>query len=190
MQGAWRSWRPSRLVNETTSLAALVSAVVVLGFTLWPSAKPDPGIERGADLEVLEVERYVTVAEWLRRLSSSQADFEARRREYEKDDHATNVTGVLAYVHVSARGFKRSELKIRWSVYKHPAREPLTRRIWNEVADTKIEAETPLDDIVLEQWIAAVSGPKRYFIRFEVRNGDGALLDVADSKPFPGLLPR
>jgi hypothetical protein len=185
-----RRWRPSRLATETTSYAALISALVAVGFTLWPSLKPDPGTERGADIEVLEVERYVTVAEWLRRISPSPADFDARRKEYEKDGFLTDATGQLAYVHITARGFKRDELSIRWSVYKHPAREPRTRGGWDDVDDTTIEAETPLDDVVLEQWIGPVPGPKSYFVRFEVRTDSGILLAVADSKPFHGLLPR
>ena len=185
-----RQWRPSRLATEMTSVFALISALVAIGFTLWPSLKPDPGTERGADLEVLEVERYVTVAEWLRRISSSRADLDARRKDYEKGGYATNVTGQLAYVHVSARGFKRNELAIRWSVYKHPAREPRARGNWDEIDDTMIKAETPLDDVVLEQWIGPVPGPKRYFVRFEVRTKGGTLLDVADSRPFRGLIPR
>jgi hypothetical protein len=175
---------------EISTVVALVSALVAVAFTLWPSLKPDPGNERGADLDVLEVERYVTVEEWLRRISSSKADFATRRREYEKHGFATNVIGELAYVHVSARGFKRGELGIRWSVYKHPAREPRIRGSWDEIDDTTIKAETPLDDVVVEQWIGPVPGPKRYFVRFEVRTRDGALLAVADSKPFRGLVAR
>lgn len=185
-----RTWRPSRLATETSTVVALISAVVAVGFTLWPSLRPDPGNERGANLEVLDVERHVTVAEWLRRISSSPADFDARRRDYEENGYLTDVTGELAYVHVSARGFKRRELAIRWSVYRHPAREPRTRGGWDEIDDTTIEAETPLDDVVLEQWIGPVPGPRHYFVRFEVRTKSGTLLDVADSKPFPGLLPR
>lgn len=185
-----RAWRPSRLATELTSVAALISALVAMGFTLWPSLKPDPGNERGADLEVLEVERYVTVAEWLRRISSSPADLDARLAEYEEDGYSTGITGQLAYVHVSARGFKRDELAIRWSMYEHPARVPLARGTWDEVDDTTIKAETPLDDVVLEQWMDPVLGRERYFVRFEVRTKHGALLDVADSKPFHGLQPR
>ena len=118
------------------------------------------------------------------------ADFDARRREYQEAGYVTNVTGELVYVHVSARGFKRDELSIRWSVYKHPAREPRSRGGWDEIDDTTIKAETPLDDVVIEQWIGPVPGPKRYFVRFEVRTDTGTLLAVADSKPFRGLLPR
>ena len=183
-------WRPSRLATETSSVIALVSAVVAVGFTLSPSWKPDPGNERGADLQVLEVERYVSVAEWLRRRSSSPEDFDARRKDYEEQGFLTGVTGELAYVRISARGFKRNELAIRWSVYKHPAREPRARGSWDDIDDTMIKAETPLDDVVLEQWIGPVPGPKRYFVRFEVRTKSGMLLAIADSKPFRGLFPR
>jgi hypothetical protein len=185
-----RTSRAAGLVSALTVLIALGSSLVALGFSLWPTLKPDPGTELGAAVEVLAVERYVTEDEWLRRMSASADDFAVRRAERVRDGRRTDVPGELAYVRVSVRGFKGDKLRLRWAVYDYPAQEPRDVTSWTDVEDTEIEFDAPRDDMVVEQWLGPVPAPRRYFVRFAVRTGAGALLDIADSKPFVGLEAR
>jgi hypothetical protein len=163
------------------------SGVTALAFTLWPSWTPDPRSELGARATVLAVEREITVKQWLRRTSSSDKDFDARVADWERRSGSTDIHGELAYVRLSVRGFKRRDVRFRWSIYRESDQERRDQGGDVVIPDSVVHLEAPVDDVVMEQWMGPVPGPQLYFARFEVRTPAGALLDVADSKPFRGL---
>jgi hypothetical protein len=177
----------TKLAGAASALILFASGVTALAFTLWPSLTPDPRSELGARATVLAVERNITVKEWLHRASSSEEDFAKRLATWEKRSGSTAIHGELAYVRLSVRGFKRRDVRFRWSIYKQSNQERREQGGAEVIPDSVVRLEAPVDDVVMEQWMGPVPGPELYFARFEVRTPEGALLDVADSKPFRGL---
>ena len=179
---------PSRILAGGTAAIALISALVALGFSLKPDWKPDPRDAIGAHATVLAVERKVTVANWLRRISPP-GELKARRREWIEQSGTTAIAGELAYVRLSVRGFKRRKVDLRWAVYEQRTQRRLRGAGAGSQANrsTTVVLEAPTDELVVEQWLLPVDAPDEYFVRFEVRSPQGTLLDVADSEPFKGI---
>jgi hypothetical protein len=194
----WRrlaSYRP-KVATGTAAFVALASSVVALGFSLWPSLKPDPGDEFSAHATVLAVERYVTVDEYLARSSVSPQNFAERRREWQgREGHSsTELSGFLAYVRVVLKGFKHGEVRLTWSFYSYKTKQrvhpdPAVKRPF-EAPKTIVAAAAPSDETVVEQPLPSMPTGKSYFVRFELRTENGVLLDIADSKRFNGLVVR
>ena len=182
------SGRATKLVAGATALVVLISSGVALGFTLRPSMKPDPRDEAGASALVLAVERNVTVEEWLQRTSVSREDLLSRRAAWQRvaGSESTSIEGPLAYVRISLKGYKRKEVRVRWSIYRTTTLERLDEGPAYAAPTTTFKADAPSDTIVLEQPLPPETGPDRYFARFEIRTPDGTLLEMADSKPFRG----
>jgi hypothetical protein len=173
-----------------TAAVALVSSVVALTFELWPSLRPDPRSELGATASVLAVERNVTLGEWMQRVSRTDADLRRRRKSYIASGGSRGgllIPGQLAYVRTSVRGFKRRDVTLRWSIYDARTQERRREDSWDRANRSGLALGAPRDESVAEIWLPAVVGARKYFVRIEVRDGDGALLAIADSEPFRGL---
>ena len=197
LEGAGRSTETSRRrlgavgVAVITSAVALGSSVVALTFELWPSLRPDPRSDVGATASVLAVERNVTLGEWMRRVSQTHDDLLRRRKEYIESGGSQGgllIPGQLAYVRTSVRGFKRRDVTVRWSIYDARTQERGQEDSWDRANRSGLALGAPRDESVSEIWLQPVVGARRqYFVRIEIRDEDGVLLTIADSKPFRGL---
>jgi hypothetical protein len=173
-----------------TAVVALVSGVVALTFDLWPSLRPDPRTDVGATASVLAVERNVKLGEWMRRVSQTDADLRRRQRKYFASGGSRDgllIPGQLAYVRASVRGFKRRDVTLRWSIYDARTKEREREDSWDRANRSGLALGAPRDESVAEIWLQPVVGARTYFVRIEIRDDDGVLLAIADSKPFRGL---
>lgn len=179
-------------VALATGLVALVAAVAGLVFDFWPSLRPDPRSELGADIVVLAVERKVSVREWMRRAAGTSEEYQRRRDEAlpeTESPEGLSIRGFVAYAEVSVRGFKRRTVVLQYAIYDRLSQT----RVWTSRAEqgqnSVISLDAPRDEFVAELWVQPVQPPRRsYFLRVEVREPDGgALLAMADSRPFRGL---
>ena len=182
---------PKATAAVITSVVALIAAFIGLGFDLWPTLRPDPRTDVGADLTIVAVERNVTLRDWMRRSSGSPEEYRRRRAEYVREAEGVGAMafpGELAYVEVSVRGFKRRGVILNWAVYNARASERTTVESSMEQGQhTSVGLDAPKDEFVAELWIEPVFGRRLYFVRAEAREPDGTLLAIADSKPFRGL---
>jgi hypothetical protein len=182
--------RPRTLtVAAATAVVALATALLGLVFDLWPSLKPDPRTEVGADTAVLAVDRYVSRGEYLKRRFVAPADYaRARRAEIAAAGGAggLKIRGELAYVRVDLHGFKGRRVLLLYSIYDATSHS----RIGEAKAESRWTGDSPDDRFIAEVWLHPVVHVKRrYLVRVEVRDPRGVLLSVADSAPFAGLDP-
>jgi hypothetical protein len=196
--------RPRRVgtaaIALTTAVVALVSSGIGLVFDLFPDLRPDPRTTRAATLRVATMERGVTVGDWLQRISSSPKDLRRRRDEVlrgvglKAGDPLSRAArdqlkapGSVFFVDTTIQGLKRSSVTLRWSVYDARTRGRTTRRNLHDVPALGIRLETPADRSVVQVWTPYVTRRGPWFLRFELRTGDGTSLAVADSRRFHGL---
>ncbi len=186
-----------------TAVLALASGVVGFVFDLFPGLRPDPRTNRGAEMRVLQSEPQVAVGDWLRRTTRSEAELRERTVEYlrlgdgegepdpdpDSPDAQAELTvpGRLFYVHTTIEGLKRSRVRLRWSIYSHRSMQRVRRAGLRDVEALRVRLDAPTDRSVHQVWTPLVVARGRYFVRFELRDREGALLAVADSPPFAGL---
>jgi hypothetical protein len=170
---------------------AFATSVVALVFTLWPGLKPDPRDRLNAQVSVFAVDRGVTLEAWLRRTTFSEDEYREARARYlaslgvaEKDASGLLASsGQSAYVASTVEGFKRRSVRLRWSLYDHATNRRLPQ--FSNESGARLNLEAPSDRTLQEIWLPPL-GRGRYFLRVALYDGDGTLLDVADSRPFRG----
>jgi hypothetical protein len=183
--------RPRALtVAAVTAAVTLASGVFGLFFDLWPSARPDPRAQVGADVAIVAIDRYVTRDEYLKRRYATPALYDkARKAEVALAGGTGGLTipGQLAYVRVQLHGMKGSRVSLLYSLYDARSQT----RIKDATEQSHWSGDAPDDRFIAEVWLQPVIGPQRdYSVRVEVRDTQGVLLGFADSRPFKGLDPR
>ncbi len=176
------------VVVATTAGVALLAALLGLAFDLWPTLRPDPRTELSADVRVLAIERKVSLDEFMRRTSGSQAAYRRQRAAYVRENGSAAglaFHGELAYVQLAVRGFKGRDVTVKWSVYDARSKTRVRAAPESERLRALASLDAPSDQFVAELWIEPVYAG-RYFVRIEVRDGR-TLLAIADSTPFTGL---
>jgi hypothetical protein len=178
-----------------TAALALVSTVVTLVFTIWPELRPDPRERLGAEVSIFAVEPAVEYDAWLRRTSANGRELKQRRREYLR--HATlrgerltkrdkeqllAVRGNSVYVRSTIEGFKRRNVRLRWSMYD--ARRRTRQPDFDDVPAADVDLNAPTDRSVTQLWISPTPPDKLVFVRVELLSRDSTLLAVADTPPF------
>jgi hypothetical protein len=183
-----------------TALLALASGGIGLMFDLVPDLRPDPGTKRAGALNVVTMERGVTIGDWLQRTSVSPEDFRDRRDEVLRSldvpigdppspraREQMGVEGSVFFVDTTIEGLKHSSVTLRWSVYDARTRGRVARRNLQDVEALGLRLETPADRSVVQVWTPYITHPGPWFVRFELRTDDGTALAVADSRRFRGL---
>jgi hypothetical protein len=184
-----------------TALLALASAGVGLVFDLKPELRPDPRTTLRAELSVFAVEQQVPVDDWLHRVTTNQKAYRARRARFLRDAFEDvpkpsaqdvraqlAVTGELFYVRTEINGFKRRSLRLRWSMYGARSQRRLATEGLQNVTGAELVGAAPSDASVSLVWTPAVPAQGLCFARFELIEPAGAVLAVADSQRFPGLI--
>jgi len=173
-----------------TAVAALVAALVGLAFDLWPTLRPDPRTQLGADVRVRAIERNVSLGEFMRRKLGSEGAYRRWRARFVRENGAAGLAfqGEMVYVWLSVRGYKGRDVTLNWSVYDARTKARVRAPVETERRQSLASLEAPTDEFVAEQWIEPVYAPSRYFVRIEIRDG-ATLLAIADSEPFEGLRP-
>ena len=181
---------------------ALGSAAIGLVFDVKPDLRPDPRTTLSAEISVFAVERNVPTEDWLRRVTTSERAYRAKRdaivaEQFEGDTKPTPAEiadvlateGQLAYVRTRIVGFKRRSLTLRWSIYNARTQRRLApgERLSNATG-AEIVGQAPSDESVSLVWLPMVVARGQYFARFEIVDPDGVVLAVADSQKFPGLI--
>jgi hypothetical protein len=183
-------WRPSAGFAAVTAVIALISAIIGLVFDLWPSLRPDPRTELGSEVTVLEVHPYVTMREFLRRTTVSTSQYR-RRLQAEMaarggSREALEIPGYMAYVRISARGFKRRRLSMHWFYIDPRSRRRQRTHTWRPTSES-VAGEAPNDEFVAELWLPPIFDRRLHLLRIEIRNPDGGLLAIDNSRAFRGL---
>jgi hypothetical protein len=179
-----------------TALLALASSLVALVFTLWPELKPDPRERLGADVAVFSVEPGVRYGDWLERTSPTDEVLDRRREDYVEraalpgqltaaDQRALlGVTGGVAYVRLTIEGFKRRNVRLRWSMYEARSGRRVGDRGFHDVPAAEVDLDAPTDRSVVQLWFPPPPSPGEKFVRVELSSAAGVLLAVADSERF------
>jgi hypothetical protein len=180
-------------MTAVTAGVALVSAVVALGFALWPTLKPDPRENLSAKLSVFAVDPHVNYDAWLRRTSWTRDGYNRRRRTYLDSNGVHDgpaarailrTPGVVVYVASEIHGFKRRSVAMRWSLYdEHHTRLPE----FSDQPAANVHLEAPTDRTIQQLWVPSPQRDGSYYVRVELFAGDGAELAVADTPRFRGF---
>lgn len=192
-----RRWPPRLTVGSATALITLVAGAVALVLTLAPRLAPDPGVNYRADIEVMAVDRQVTLGEHLRRTSVPPVTYARRLAAYRRAEPGNpsdeevrgnlSISGASAYVSLTIEGFKRRSVTLRWSMYDARRRRRVTEEGYSNVPVADVRGEAPTDRTVVEVWTEAPLDDRSYFLRLALYDKEnGTMLDVADSKPFRG----
>ena len=180
-------WR--RVGPWTAASVAFATSLIALVFTLWPGLKPDPRDRLNAQVSVFAVDRQVTLEEWLRRTTFSEDEYRAARDRYLESVGVarTDADGLLAsagqsaYVASIVEGFKRRSVRLRWSLYEQATDRRIPR--FSNQSGARLSLEAPSDRTLQEIWLPPL--PRgMYYMRVALYDGDGTLLDVADSRAF------
>ena len=193
--------KPRRRVSATTyalatALIALLSSGTSLLFTLNPGWRPDPRTTRSADVAVVAFET-ATRGEWVRR-SIPKAEQERTLRAVFADEGvdlsdpasvkaARRRPGTLFFVQTKVEGFKRDNVTLAWSIYDARTRSRLKDDELSDQDASEVRADAPTDRSVARLWAPDPyddEGPGPFFARFELRDENGVVLAIADSKPF------
>jgi hypothetical protein len=98
------------------------------------------------------------------------------------------VAGDVVYVRVAVDGFKGRTVSLRWSLY-HAAGG---RRV-SELSDqsgSHLTLQAPRDRTTQQLWVPDLVRGGTYFVRVELYDDRGTMLDVANSPHFRGLRPH
>lgn len=181
------------VVTAVTAGVALVSALVALGFQLWPTLKPDPREKLSASLSVFAVDPGVSYDAWLRRISPTPNEYRRHRHTYLASNgvhggSAANAIlrtpGLVVYVASEIHGFKRRSTTMRWSLYdEHHKRLPE----FSDQPPVHVHLEAPTDRTIQQLWVPSPQRDGSYFVRVELLVTDGAMLAVADTPRFRGF---
>lgn len=183
-----RRFSTALTVTALTAGVALLSGGIGLVFDLWPGLRPDPHTERSSSERIVAVDRYVSRLDYLRRRYPDPRAFQ-RAKAHELSLAAgqsagLKIKGELVYIQVAIHGFKGGHVTLQRSVYDEVSRQRVvparTESLWTGAA--------PSDQWIAEMWLGPVVGPRRkFFVRAEIRDDQGVLLAIADSRPFSGL---
>lgn len=187
---------PEKLRRRVT-LTTIGAAIGVLGaistfvYNVRPDLKPDPRTDRSADVSIFAVDRGVSLDSWLRRVAPDHATYKKRRAGYVKEGVFMSTRGEVAYVDSTVKGFKRRETSISYSIYDAKTKARLPARALSDVVGSTRKLDAPNDRAVVQLWLPPIFDPTRkFYVRVEVRDSDGNILAVADSKRFVGLRMR
>jgi hypothetical protein len=185
-----------------TAAIALVGGVTGLVFDLSPGLRPDPRNTRSADVKVIAVETGVRQGDWLDRATPSKQEADRKLRALvrakagDPDDPADVAAvrrerGTLIYVQTTVEGFKRDDVRLRWSVYDARTKRRVRDRELHDQEAVEVRLAAPTDRSVTQTWapdpLVEEDGRGPFFTRFELRDEDGIVLAVTDSEPFtPG----
>lgn len=177
-----------------TAGLALAGSVVTLLFTLVPDLKPDPHEKIGAAVEILAVERKVSVSEWLKR--AFPGDLHAATERLFDKDGVPGYHGEVVYVRVQVDGFKHGHVTL--TVRLHDARSqseielpstPIDPERFSRVSSKTIDS--PSRSSVQVLFLPNLTYETRHeFLRAELYEKDGVL--AVDDSPtlVHGLIPR
>jgi hypothetical protein len=191
--------RFSRLTKGTWTMTvaavALLGSLLSIGFTLFPSLKPDPRDHVAAALSVFGVDPGVTMGDFLRR--AHPGDWKAAARAYGIDPGGAQLgfPGEVVYVRTQVDGYKHRSVTLIASFYDARTQSRLDPSALggqqNTVA-TKIGLDSPSSSSVQLFFIPDLKGEPPVIIRVEMYDSRG-MLAVADSPvirdgraPLPG----
>lgn len=180
-----------------TALIALVSSGVGLVFDLFPGWRPDPRVQRSAEVAVVAVEPGVEIGSWLTRTATSdaqlrrertgairEAGYDPQRASPAEREDALTQPGTVFFVQTKVEGLKRDRVALHWSIYRRNGRRVRDPSLHDREAAT-VRLDAPTDRFVIQVWTpepTTDTGP--FFARFELRDRGGVALAVADSRPF------
>lgn len=155
-------------------LAATASGVL---FDVFPSLKPDPGVELAVDMRVVGVDRGVRFSDYWKRIREKGAVPTAIARD----------VGDVAYVHVQIRGRKNQKVSLARSIYALPDRRRLSSH--STQRDQYFRASTTNDQWIAQVWLPPMLHSQRFFARLELWEGRD-LLAFADTHALRGSIER
>jgi hypothetical protein len=167
-----------------TLIGALLAAVISgtsLTFELFPSLKPDPKAQVGADLAVLQLDKNV-----------DYSDYKGRVGRHIDADVRPDHPGNIFYLRAHLEGFKRESVRLKWFLYEENGQRRFGSQ--REAGEQSIfEPDAPINTQVVQIWVREpgrfVSGfwdadaGDDYFVRFELYSED-VLLAFKDSPKF------
>lgn len=163
------------LAGEIAAVVSTLVGVVGLFFVLAPSLKPEPPpLRRDARFGEIEVERNVTLAQYLQRIDRGLGSYRAKE---------LRETGVLVRFNVVMTGHKGDDLPLRWALYDAHTGD----QIHKDLATTLTpEAET--DQASWQVWTPLPRKHGRYYVLLQLFEEDGLVpINHAQTQAFGGV---
>jgi hypothetical protein len=173
---------------------ALAGSIVTLLFTLVPDLKPDPHEKVGAAVDIVAVERNVSVRQWLHRAFPGDVDGAAEKL-FGKHPVVPGYHGEVVYVRVQVDGFKHGHVFLAVRLYDARTQSvvelpstPIDPARFATLSSRKIDAPSRSSIQVL--FLPNLAGTPHYFLRAELYE-TGGVLALADSPTLiHGLIPH
>ncbi len=173
-----------KLAGSIVAVIGLIAAALALFTTIFPGCERKPPAPRTSS-EILEVLRdpNVRLGDYRRR--------EGRTPEQLPGD--PRAVGNVFTVRVETKGFYGKRLPLRWTIFDADSRSALANdRFNNQLAatfrPTSAGGEGQKGSVRL--WIPVPSRAGSFFVRFDLYDDQGDLLDTEDDDPFRVAGPR
>jgi hypothetical protein len=156
----------------------VTAAALGLFTTIFPGCERKPPAPRTSS-EILEVLRDPNV-----RLGDFREGQKLTEQQFPGD---AQVVGNRFTVQIETKGFYGKRLPLRWTMFDADSRTALARdRFNNQLAATfrPTSAESEGQKGSVRLWIPLPPRAGSFFVRFDLYDDQGALLDTQDDKPF------
>ena len=167
-------------MRETSTLARWIAIVTliagILGLVAWffPDWKPKPRSPTDAKLEMLDFQRHVTLARYLRMIKKDRAGYSPA--QLSRDGVVVTVKAV------GVSGVERADLY--WSVRDSASESDLADAHYVHQLAGRFRIRTAGDSGGRPFWVPAPPQPGSYFIRFELTAPNGTILASEPTRAF------
>jgi hypothetical protein len=196
---------PRILIGVAISVVTLLGLLAGLKYQIDPRSKPDPNERLSAALSVMAVERKVSIADYLHRVSDpgdfvQQVDRFVRQQVNDQRptrlelqcerQRQVHLHGFVVYAKITVDGLKRRSVALGSALYEERSRRRIPQ---SEAIFPPHRLVSPTDTFVDAVFVNHPSAERpgaRYFVRLELRDqGDHTLLAIANSRPFHDFTP-
>jgi len=177
---------PLGWIREAPKLAGAVTAVVgsilaVLALTTWffPWLSREPPSETSAEIAQVSRDPNVALRAYLAREGRPTDGY---------TPSALREAGNVFTVRLELKGLQGRSLPLRWSMFDADSRTALRAKAFDNrlgatLRPTRSVAEGERGAVRV--WVPLPARSGSFFVRFDLYDGEGGLLDTRDGEPFP-----
>jgi len=164
------------MIKTLAATLGLLTAAVGIVFAVDPALRPDPRTRQAASLQAVALDQGITVWGFARRIGYTGA----------LQFPNACAPGSVAYVQENIEGFKDRHTVLRYVTYNATTGERVnTPQTYSTDKETALPlvSHAPSDQSVSLSWVEWPPAPGRYFVRFELFDGD-VFLGLVDTRTF------
>lgn len=163
-----------KLVATIASVVALIAGVLGLVNWFYPDAKPKGSAPTDASLQLLDFQKHVTLARYLRSRGQKGTEYTAEQRARDGIVATVKVVGVSGVDHAD----------LYWTVRDVASQSDLADERYVHQLTARIRIKTTGDSGAGAFWVPAPSEPGRYVVRFELDAASGVILASLPTEQF------